>query len=69
MAFRQLDRIGGKPQMDLVGGERVFSIADTTQIVFLAGKADTFQDWVRLGRYIYRATKAQENRKPQYRMQ
>jgi hypothetical protein len=65
--IKQLNGKNGKVQMKLYGGERIYSIGDTAQLIFLAQNAKTFQDWVRLGRYLHRATKAQQTRKPEYR--
>ncbi len=64
--LKQLNGTNGKTQMKLFGGERIYSIADTSQIVFLAQRARSYEDWIRLGRYLYRATKAQQARKPEF---
>ena len=67
MSYKQLTGQNGKTQFKMSGGERIYSIGDTAQLMFLAQNAKSFQDWVRLGRFLYRATKAQQSRKPQYR--
>lgn len=67
MAYKQLTGQSGNIQFKLNGGERIYSKADTAQLIFLAQKAKSFADWVRLGRFLHRATKAQQTRKPQYR--
>lgn len=67
MAYKQLTGQNGDVQFQISGGERIYSKADTAQLIFLAQNAKTFKDWVRIGRFLHRATKAQQTRKPQYR--
>lgn len=65
--YKQLNGSNGSTQFKLSGGERIFSRADTAQLIFLAQNAKNFSDWVRLGRFLHRATKVQQMRKPEYR--
>ena len=67
MSYKQLTGQNGNVQFKLNGGERIYSKDDTAQLIFLAQKAKSFSDWVRLGKFLHRATKAQQSRKPQYR--
>lgn len=68
MSLKQLTGQRGPVQKNLTGGERIYSRPDTAELIFLAQRAKTFQDWVRLGRFLHRATRAQQKRKPEYRM-
>lgn len=59
----------GKPQAELLGGERIFSRKSTRVILRKAKKADESKldsDYKSLGKYIFNELSAQESRKPQY---
>ena len=59
----------GSTQMDLEGGERIFSRKSTKVIIRKAKKARDSQsdsDFKSLGKYIFKEIKNQDNRKPEY---
>ena len=68
MQLKQLTGQQGPVQKTLIGGERIYSRPDTAELIFLAQRAKTFQDWVRLGRFLHRSTRAQQKRRPEYRL-
>lgn len=59
----------GKPQMDLVGGERIISIKETKSLISKAKRANKSKkdsDYKKLGKYILKILKKQDERKPEY---
>lgn len=59
----------GSSQIDLEGGERIFSRNSTKVLIRKAKKASTFNresDFKALGRYIFKELEAQDNREPEY---
>ena len=59
----------GKPQMDLVGGERIISIKETKSLISKAKRANKSKkdsDYKKLGKYIFKILKKQDERKPEY---
>lgn len=59
----------GKPQMDLVGGERIISRKETKEIIRKAKKANkskTDSDYKKLGKYIFNVFKKQDSRPNEY---
>ena len=59
----------GKPQMELNGGERIFSIISTKTIINKAKRAfveKTDNAYKSLGKYVFKEMKAQDSRKPEY---
>lgn len=59
----------GKPQMDLVGGERIISRIETREIIRKAKKANKSKkdiDYKKLGKYMFNVFKKQDNREPEY---
>lgn len=59
----------GKPQAELLGGERIFSRKSTKVILRKAKKAyesGTDSDYKSLGKYVFNELSAQEERRPQY---
>ena len=59
----------GKPQMQIVGGERIFSRRSTKVLIKKAKKADKTKldkDYKDLGRYIFKELDRQDNRQPEY---
>lgn len=59
----------GKPQMDLVGGERIFSRENSKTLIRLskrANKSKKDSDYKRLGRTIFKYMYQQDTRDPEY---
>lgn len=59
----------GDTQMELEGGERIFSRKNTRTIIRMVKKADMTKqdsDYKRLGRKMFSYIKQQDNRKPEY---
>lgn len=59
----------GKPQMELVGGERIFSRAHTKTLIKFAKKADSTEadkDYKELGKRIFKFLDIQNNTDPEY---
>lgn len=59
----------GKPQMDLVGGERIISIKETKSLISKSKRANKSKkdyDYKKLGKYIFKILKKQDERKPEY---
>lgn len=59
----------GKPQMDLVGGERIISRRETKEIIRKAKKANKTKqdkDYKKLGKYIFNVFKGQDERPNEY---
>lgn len=59
----------GKPQMQIVGGERIFSRRSTKVLIKKAKKADKSKedkDYKALGRYAFKELDRQDNREPEY---
>ena len=59
----------GKPQMDLVGGERIVSRLETKQLIKKAKKANkekTENAYKKLGKYMLKILEKQDKRKPEY---
>lgn len=59
----------GKPQMDLVGGERIISRLETKQLIKKAKKANrekTENAYKKLGKYMFKILEKQDNRDPEY---
>lgn len=59
----------GKPQMDLVGGERIISRRETKEIIRKAKKANKSKadsDYKKLGKYIFNVFKKQDSRPNEY---
>ena len=59
----------GKPQMDLVGGERIISRSETRSLIIKAKRANkskSDKDYKKLGKYIFKVLEKQDNRKPEY---
>ena len=59
----------GKPQMDLVGGERIFSRENSKTLIRLskrASKSKKDSDYKRLGRTIFKYMYQQDNRPSEY---
>lgn len=59
----------GKPQMDLVGGERIISRRETKEIIRKAKKANKTKqdkDYKKLGKYIFNVFKGQDERPSEY---
>ena len=59
----------GKPQMDLVGGERIFSRQNSKTIIRLAKKANKSKedkDYKKLGKKVFSYLKIQDERDPEY---
>ena len=61
--------IDGGVQMELVGGERIFSRKNTKTLIRMAKKADTTKkdsDYKRLGKKVFSYIKQQDDRDPEY---
>lgn len=59
----------GKPQMELKGGERIFSRISTKTIINKAKRAyvnKTNSAYKSLGKYVFKEMKAQDTRGPEY---
>lgn len=59
----------GKPQAELFGGERIFSIISTKTIINKAKRAfveKTDNAYKSLGKYVFKEMKAQDSRKPEF---
>lgn len=59
----------GKPQMDLVGGERIISRKETKELIRKAKRANKSKkdvDYKKLGKYIFRVLNKQDNRPTEY---
>lgn len=59
----------GSTQMNLVGGERIFSRKSTRTIIkkaVRAYKSNADKDYKSLGKYVFKELRAQDNRKPEY---
>ena len=59
----------GSTQMDLWGGERIFSRKNTVVLIRKAKKADLSKndrDYMSLGRYMFKCIRIQDNRSPDY---
>ena len=59
----------GRPQMQIVGGERIFSRRSTKVLIKKAKKADRTKldkDYKDLGRYAFKELDRQDNREPEY---
>lgn len=59
----------GEVQMELVGGERIFSRKNTKTLIRMAKKADTTKkesDYKKLGKKIFSYIDQQDNREPEY---
>lgn len=59
----------GNTQMEIVGGERIFSRKNTKTLIKMAKKADMSKsdtDYKRLGNKIFKYIKEQDERKPEY---
>lgn len=59
----------GKPQMDLVGGERIVSRKETRELIRKAKKASKSKkdsDYKKLGKYMFGVLSKQDNREPEY---
>lgn len=59
----------GKPQMDLVGGERIISRLETRQLIKKAKKANrekTENAYKKLGKYMFKILEKQDNRPSEY---
>lgn len=59
----------GRPQMDLVGGERIISRIETREIIRKAKKANKSKedkDYKKLGKYIFKVFEKQDNRPSEY---
>lgn len=59
----------GKPQMDLVGGERIISRVETKEIIRKAKRANKSKkdlDYKKLGKYVFNVFKKQDNRPAEY---
>lgn len=59
----------GQPQMELMGGERIFSRDNTKTLIRLAKKAKKSKldsDYQKLGRKIFKYISIQDNREPEY---
>ena len=59
----------GKPQMQIVGGERIFSRRSTKVLIKKAKKADKSKedkDYKALGKYAFKELDRQDSREPEY---
>lgn len=59
----------GQPQMELMGGERIFSRDNTKTLIRLAKRANKSKldsDYQKLGRKIFKYISIQDNRDPEY---
>jgi uncharacterized membrane protein (UPF0127 family) len=59
----------GKPQMDLVGGERIVSRLETKELIKKAKKANkekTESAYKKLGKYMFKILEKQDNRPSEY---
>lgn len=59
----------GKPQMDLVGGERIVSRLETKQLIKKAKRANkekTDNAYKKLGKYMFKVLEKQDIRDPEY---
>lgn len=59
----------GKPQMELVGGERIFSRKNTKVLINMSKRAYSSKkdsDYKRLGRQIFKYLDTQNNNEPEY---
>lgn len=59
----------GKPQMDLVGEERIISRLETIQLIKKAKKANKEKSentYKKLGKYIFKILEKQDNREPEF---
>ena len=59
----------GKPQMDLVGGERIVSRKETRELIRKAKKASKSKkdaDYKKLGKYMFGILSKQDSREPEY---
>ena len=58
-----------QPQMELMGGERIFSRNNTKTLIRLAKRANKSKldsDYQKLGRKIFKYISIQDNREPEY---
>lgn len=62
----QMSGDSGEVQSQLEGKERIYSRADTKEIITLARKAKTEDDLAKLGKLVYNATRKQDSRKPDF---
>lgn len=61
--------LDGSTQMELWGGERIFSRKNTVVLIRKAKKADLTKDdkdYKALGRYMFKCIRTQNNREPEY---
>ena len=68
MLFRSLGS-DGKPQMDLVGGERIFSRKNSRTLIKLAKRANKSKadsDYAKLGKKIFKYINEQDNRPSEF---
>lgn len=59
----------GQPQMELIGGERIFSRDNTKTLIKLAKRANKSKldsDYKKLGRKMFKYLNIQDNRDPEY---
>ena len=59
----------GKPQMDLVGGERIFSRKNSRTLIKLAKRANKSKadsDYAKLGKKIFKYINEQDNRPSEF---
>lgn len=59
----------GKPQMDLIGGERIVSRKETKELICKAKKANKSKkdsDYKKLGKYMFNVLEKQDNRPNEY---
>lgn len=59
----------GKPQMELEGGERIFSRGNTKTLIKFAKKANMSQrdsDFKALGKRVFKFIEAQDNNEPEF---
>lgn len=59
----------GQPQMELIGGERIFSRDNTKTLIKLAKRANKTKsdsDYKKLGRKVFKFLNIQDNRDPEY---
>jgi len=59
----------GLPQMELSGGERIFSRPNTKTLINMARRAYQTKkdsDYKRLGKKVFEYLKTQDNREPEY---
>ena len=62
---RLVQKANGSEDLPLQGEERIYSIPDTKKIVEMATSAESEEDLRKLGEFVYKATKKQDEKDPE----